>query len=263
MGWQHPVAPPRHLAHDVACSWSATVEGDHRLLPDGCTDVLWLDTGAMVLCGPDTEAWDVALPAGRSAVGVRLRPGAGPRVFRTSATHLTDRRIPLEDVVGSAVARRASERIDEAEDRVAAVTSLVAPLVLAAPPPQAVERVVVATVGGRGRGPVGVSDLADEAGVTSRQLLRRSLSAFGYGPSVLGRIARLQRLLRLAEGGRWSTLADLAARAGYSDHAHLARECKKLTDRTPSALLAAHTPTFPPGSDPYKTMRPAPGNVGP
>jgi AraC-like DNA-binding protein len=49
---------------------------------------------------------------------------------------------------------------------------------------------------------------------------------------------RLRRFLALGEeaGGG---LATLAAEAGYADQAHLTRECRRLTGRTPAELLAA------------------------
>ncbi|MCX4806514.1 hypothetical protein OG594_33675 [Streptomyces sp. NBC_01214] len=55
-----------------------------------------------------------------------------------------------------------------------------------------------------------------------RQLHRRSLDAFGYGPRTPGRILRLRRAPAPARGGL--PYADFACVAGYADQAHLARE---------------------------------------
>ena len=251
MAWQLPVPAPPDLAGDVACAWSATVEGRHRLMPDGCMDVLWLDTGAIVVCGPDTGAWDVSLPPGHTAVGVRFRPGAAPRALRTPAHELVDRRVGFDEVSGSGPARAASDRIGEADDRVAAIVDVLRPLVRRAVAPDPVERAVVHAAA-RFR-PVASTALADEVGLTTRQLHRRSVRSFGYGPSVLRRIARFQRFLRLVERCPGAPLAELAASAGYHDQAHLARECRSLAGTTPTDLVAGHSPTFPGGSDPYKT----------
>jgi AraC-like DNA-binding protein len=43
-----------------------------------------------------------------------------------------------------------------------------------------------------------VRELARATGLSERQLYRRCLAAFGYGPAVLARILRLQRALQLA-----------------------------------------------------------------
>lgn len=101
------------------------------------------------------------------------------------------------------------------------------------------------------------SQVADRLGMSVRQLHRRSQFSFGYGPGTLARLLRLHRFLALASttaassgGGR---LAGLAIDAGYSDHAHLAGECRAISGHTPSVLLSTYVPTFPDMSDPFKT----------
>ena len=95
MRWYVPVPPPPELARLLACSWTADPTGTHALVPDGCIDVLWVSTGRLVVCGPETRAWSFALPTGTTAVGVRLRPGVGPRLFGFDASSIVDRRISL------------------------------------------------------------------------------------------------------------------------------------------------------------------------
>ena len=81
-----------------------------------------------------------------------------------------------------------------------------------------------------------VAATADLLGVGARQLHRRSLAAFGYGPKTLARILRLRRALDLARTGL--PYAETAVRAGYADQPHLAREVKELSGRTLGELLA-------------------------
>ncbi|NED34808.1 helix-turn-helix domain-containing protein, partial [Streptomyces sp. SID8499] len=69
----------------------------------------------------------------------------------------------------------------------------------------------------------------------ARTLHRRALAAFGYGPKTLARVLRLQRALRLARAG--VPYAACAARAGYADQAHLARDVKELAGRPLGRLL--------------------------
>jgi AraC-like DNA-binding protein len=75
-------------------------------------------------------------------------------------------------------------------------------------------------------GPGVVSEVADDVGVSERQLQRRCRTAFGYGPKTLHRVLRFQRALRLARGG--GRLADVAAVVGYADQAHMARDTRRL-----------------------------------
>nr|WP_238345103.1 helix-turn-helix domain-containing protein [Actinopolymorpha cephalotaxi] len=81
-----------------------------------------------------------------------------------------------------------------------------------------------------------------------RQFRRRFAAAVGYGPAMFARVARLVRVRDLARRHPRATLADLAAAAGYTDQAHLARDCRDLAGSTASALLRAdHAPAPPAG----------------
>ena len=90
-----------------------------------------------------------------------------------------------------------------------------------------------------------------------RQLHRRSLWSFGYGPATLARLLRLQRFLAIGSISGLSAqcliLGRLAVDAGYSDQAHLTRECRTICGLTPVELLGQYVPTFPNMSDPFKT----------
>jgi AraC-like DNA-binding protein len=92
-------------------------------------------------------------------------------------------------------------------------------------------RAAVVAALARGRG---VAQTAWEVGLSERQLRRRSLAVFGYGPKTLARVLRMRRALGLARGG--APLAEVAARCGYADQAHLAREVKDLAGVPITAL---------------------------
>ncbi len=80
-----------------------------------------------------------------------------------------------------------------------------------------------------------MAEIADRAGFSARHLQRRSRELFGYGAGHLLRVLRLQRALTQARSGR--PLATVAADVGYCDQAHLSREVRALTGRTPGQLL--------------------------
>lgn len=82
-----------------------------------------------------------------------------------------------------------------------------------------------------------MASTAAETGLGPRQLHRRSLAAFGYGPKTLARILRLQRALALVRSGL--PYAEAAHRAGCTDQAHLAREMRDLAGTTLGAYFAA------------------------
>jgi transcriptional regulator GlxA family with amidase domain len=82
---------------------------------------------------------------------------------------------------------------------------------------------------------VPVAAMADRVGLSERQLHRRCLELFGYGPRRLSRIVRLGRTLDAARAG--VPLAQVAAAGGYVDQPHLAREVRALTGSTPAKLV--------------------------
>src|SRR4051812_41749705 len=100
MPWYVPVPSPPELDHVLACSWTATPSGRHHLVPDACIELLWLSTGHIWVCGPETTAWDFELRADTVGAGVRFRPGVAPALFDVSADSIRDRRVALRDVLG-------------------------------------------------------------------------------------------------------------------------------------------------------------------
>ena len=81
-----------------------------------------------------------------------------------------------------------------------------------------------------------VAEMADQLGLSARQLHRRCLPVFGYGPRRLSRILRMTRALDRARAGL--PLAEVAAVCGYADQAHLTRELAALAGAPPTSLLA-------------------------
>ncbi|WP_220499109.1 helix-turn-helix domain-containing protein [Microbispora sp. H10949] len=198
-----------------------------RVLPDGCMDLIWMD-GALVVAGPDTAAHLVRDRAGSRYVGLRFGPGTAPGILGVAACELRDRRVPLAEVWPEADARRLSERAAEAADPGAVLEEAALGRIRAAGGPA--DTALISAVVGGVRAGLPVAELAAGAGLGVRQLHRRCLDAFGYGPKTLGRILRMNHALALARRGM--PYVAVAGAAGYADQAHLAREVKSLTGAT-------------------------------
>ncbi|MEV6957978.1 helix-turn-helix domain-containing protein [Streptomyces sp. NPDC051207] len=214
-----------------AVVWSTTPAGPGRVLPDGCMDLLWRE-GTLLVAGPDTRAHVTGGPPAAWA-GVRFFPGTAPALLGVPAHELRDRRVPLADLWPAPLVRRLTAQVDAAGDPAAGLEDLAlrrAAETGAGAPDALLRHLVTGLAAGR---PVGA--VAGELGLTARQLHRRALTAFGYGPKTLARVLRLQRALALARSG--VPLAATAARAGFADQAHLTRDVRDLTGLTPSELL--------------------------
>lgn len=84
-----------------------------------------------------------------------------------------------------------------------------------------------------------VADVADRSGWGPRRLSREFATEFGVSPKTVARLGRFDRARRDLQRPTSSSLADLAARHGYYDQAHLAREFRDFAGLAPSAWLAA------------------------
>ncbi|MEW2124696.1 helix-turn-helix domain-containing protein [Streptomyces sp. NPDC007259] len=211
--------------------WSLTVEPGtvHPVLPDGCMDLLWSGERLLV-AGPDTRTAP-ATGTGDSWAGIRFAPGAAPALLGVPADALRDLRVPLAALWPGHAVRRLTERVAEAADPAAALEDIALDRAARTEPPDPVMRAVAARLEAGGS----VADAAHSAGLGTRQLHRRSLTAFGYGPKTLARVLRLQRALALVRSGL--PYADAALAAGCADQAHLARDMRDLAGTTLTAYF--------------------------
>ncbi|WP_344329093.1 helix-turn-helix domain-containing protein [Streptomyces macrosporus] len=204
-----------------------------RVLPDGCMDLIWT-AGGLLVAGPDTRAHLVDDVPGTSYVGLRFAPGTGPRVLGVPAHELRDARVPLDALWLGREVRELTDRVAEASDRARVLEDLAADR-LRGVPDDPLSRAVAARLRAGGS----VAAVARASGLSARQLHRRSLTAFGYGPKTLARVLRLERALRMARAG--VPAASVAASAGYADQAHFSREVRELTGVQLSVLLSGRS----------------------
>ncbi|MGH3802026.1 MAG: helix-turn-helix domain-containing protein, partial [Pseudonocardiaceae bacterium] len=92
-------------------------------------------------------------------------------------------------------------------------------------------------------GRVGVGALATEVGWSRRHLGERFRREFGLTPKVAGRVMRFEVAHHMLQAGARPGLAEVAARCGYADQAHLTREWRELAGCTPSTWLAEELPS--------------------
>lgn len=216
---------------------SADAGGAVRVIPDGCVDLLWHE-GSLRIAGPDRRAYLAPFSAGAVSCGVRFRPGAARAMFG----------VPGEALAGGSQPAAGVLDADEA-------VRLDAALVAAAPGARtallrrwagarlatgvARDPAVAAVADALAADPtLRVSVLADRVGYSERQLRRRVQAEVGYGPKLLARVLRLQRVLGLARADASLSLADLAYAGGFVDQAHLSHESADLGGTTAAVLLS-------------------------
>ena len=190
--------------------WTRVADGSSSLiLPDGCIDVLW-DGRQLTVAGPDTTAHRATPQHGTSYQRELLADVIG----NDDTARLTEALLATDDP-SNELERWADRRLSRAGGRDRAMCH-------------------VAALIDDGRT---VAEVASQVGFSERQLNRRSLAAFGYGPKVLARVLRLQRALSFVRGGMSLVQASLAA--GYGDQAHFAHEVRALTGQSASQLVGS------------------------
>ena len=254
------LSPPEALRGHLACLWVQVTDDTsvrHDVVPDACADIISIGGAAPIVVGPATRTVIAELPPRTMIVGARFRPGSASAALGVAMDELVDRDVALSDVWRST---------NELSDGVAAGTI--------ATRLAALERELTGRLAGRavdrfarvavdwlaGNPAAHVSALAGDLGIGERQLRRRIAAASGYAPKLLHRILRFQRLLVGMHRGR-SSLAMMAAEAGYLDQPHMTREVHELAGTTPRNLLARGVaPTA--MSEFFKTVDRAAGIVG-
>ena len=231
--------PPAALRGAIACLWVSVTAPDAgpsvtRVLPDGCTDLIWQSGRGAFVAGPDTGPAPAELTAGTILVGARFWPGAGGPALGLPLAELRDQRIDLHDISPRLASQLPADLTPE--KALSLVTGLSAELVSAGPPDHLVLRATQLLAAGR----TSVAELGPALAVSERQLRRRFDDAVGYGPKTMQRVLRFRQVLdHLTAGPRRVDLASLALRAGYADQAHLTRETTRLAGLPPAALAMA------------------------
>jgi AraC-like DNA-binding protein len=222
-----------------ATAWTRTVGGagaEHRIVPDGCMDLIWL-SGELMVAGPDTRAQLAVSPPHAAYAALRFPPGLAPSVLGLPADDLRDQRVDLTRIWPAADTRRLADACWSSfgsrglDAVVAELESLAAERLSAG---GGADPWVARLVGWLRAGST-VRAAAGRAGLSERQLHRRCLPLFGYGPKTLGRVLRFDRALALARAGK--SFAEVAVDAGYADQAHLSREVRGMAGVPLRALV--------------------------
>jgi AraC-like DNA-binding protein len=223
-----------------------------RALPDGRAELIFnlgdsfeqLEQGQPIeqprtlIVGTTRRAMRIR-PTGKvDLIGVRLRPDAAVGLFRVPGCELMDRALEL-----TLVPRRFDpslpEQLADSTDDAARLSLLERQLrsgAERATPHRRLRAAVELVL--RSHHPLFVNRVGEAVGLSYRQLSRLFRERVGFGPKVLARITRFQRLLRTLEARPRASWSALAAEIGYYDQPHLTREFRAFAGVSPQAYRA-------------------------
>ncbi|MEZ5102105.1 MAG: helix-turn-helix transcriptional regulator [Thermoleophilia bacterium] len=236
----HPPGPG--LADVVETYWSTRwdLRGQepHRfeMLVDPCVTIAF-EAGASRVVGVSTRLFRRELADAGLIRAVRLRAGAVRAVLPVaSARGLTDRVVPLGELVEGPAIEAAVLGAADDEAAFARLDAWLAARV-GRPLPDGVEAALRALAAiAADPGVTTVRAAAAAAGWSERALQRLFRDEVGMSPKQAIRRARLQEAAARLERGEPTSLAVLARALGYSDQAHLTRDFRAATGRTPAAF---------------------------
>jgi AraC-like DNA-binding protein len=250
-------APQGALARYVRTIWvlRAPFSGQVQpVVPDGCPEIV-LNFGDPVvrlhedgrrevhptrlLVGQMTEGTALQ-PGGRvSLAGIKLHPWAATAFLGLPASLTVNQIVPLEAAVSARWLPTLSVLDDADPDTLGPrLLEAASTYVNRRPEPSHLARSALIMLAGADE-PYSVGTLARALGSGERRLQRAFASEIGLSPKLIVRIVRTQRAMRLALAHRRLTWAQVAARSGYHDHAHLVRDFRQFALQTPTAFRAA------------------------
>jgi AraC-like DNA-binding protein len=178
----------------------------------------------------------------QQGVQVSLTPLGARAIYGMPSAELAHRMVPLDELLG-ALAVELVDRLRSATTWTARFTALDALLLRAVgrsacgdpvrwARPEVVEawrRLVAA------RGRVQVGAVAAELGWSRRHLTERFRAEMGLSPKTFARVLRFEHAHALAAVQHPLPWADVATVSGYADQAHLVRDWREFTNRSPTA----------------------------
>jgi AraC-like DNA-binding protein len=247
--------PQPPLNRFVECFWTlesnAPSPHPERILPDGCVELI-LNFGApfsqhdddqlklqprSLLVGQMTGPILISPTGPVQLLGIRFHPGGTSPFLRLPLHEITDQVVDLGGL-SSKLEREllgVTSQLPLLTKKVTAVEAFLTNQLLNAREDSLLMMLAARIVDTGGL--VSVDQLANDAGISSRQLERRFLREVGLGPKLLGRIIRFQQVFRAVERSDFAW-AEIAIECGYYDQAHLIRDSNQFAGQTPAVLFS-------------------------
>ena len=242
----------------VTAYWGVAGDGTQvpssAILPDGHVELVFNlgdpvglsgpaftgDQPAAVVVGPLTRAVSLRYRGHVNTFGIRFHPARGPAFFGQPAASLTDRLVPLSGIssfLDGAVSPLLSSGWNADSDRCRdRLDEVLLEQLASSPPADMVIAAAVDRLSDLDSLP-SIAEIAEELGLSARQLQRRFLSSVGVAPKQFVRILRFSRLWQAASMQPPDTWAELAAEHGYADQAHMVREFRDFGAEPPTRFF--------------------------
>jgi AraC-like DNA-binding protein len=243
--------PSPHVGRFVDRYWVVTWDlrgrpgHTQQVLAHPVVNVVFMDQTALAH-GVKTRVDARTLSGAGRVLGIMFRPAGFRPFLGRPLSAITDLAVPLTEIFGSR-ADALSRRVHAAADgeAMAAAADQFLASVLPSDPQPSERTTIISERAGANPSLVRVDALADQAGVSVRQLQRRFADHVGISAKALIRRYRLYEAAEQARLRRDVDWAALAAALGYSDQAHLSRDFSAFLGMPPGQYALACRPALP------------------
>lgn len=243
------LAPLPSLQHLVLSFWEFTVASPtlapikHEVFPDGCISISFRKNAVLGFSGFSVNGLN-----SKSAVfdvfngdfywGVRLFPAAAAAVMGADPAGITP--MFLREVSGEfgILTPELSEKLRACgnfEEAINVYSDLLLAMNIASAEIDQKVYQAVCLVEANG-GEIRIAELAEQVGLSVRQLERRFRKAAGLTPKQYSRTRRFRSAVMVLTGDEEVNWATRAAESGFADQAHLTHEFSSLTGRSPTSF---------------------------
>lgn len=229
-----------HVHHFWSLRWALRSPFTAETLQHPSAQITHVDAAAgrcTELVGVHTGRLTRSLTDEGQTFGITFRPAMFQPLLGASMAGLTDRVVPLDQVLGSKANAwtRAIQEARDVDDKVAITEAFLGPLLPPLSPRLARLRDLVERMASD-RSILRVDDVSRASGLDARALQRLFQTYVGVSPKWVIQRYRLHEAAMQLAGPHPPTLAALAATLGYSDQAHFGRDFKRTVGETPRSF---------------------------
>ena len=247
------IKPGPSASRFVKCYW--VLEDDTRdthpqtIVPDGRSEVIinlgrpfqqesagdWHAQPEIFFVGQITGPMVIRPQGPARTIGIRFHPHGAIRLLQVPMFELTDSAVSLDDVSQS-LHRKLDQLRDmtSLNEQLAALERIILAEMIEGDEDQLIS--VAVSKFEQANGLIGIRQLADWLGLSSRHLERRFRNEVGISPKLFSRMQRFQSVFHRMEDPATSWV-DTAVSSGYYDQAHLIRDFREFAGTTPNSLL--------------------------
>ncbi|MCG8320691.1 MAG: helix-turn-helix domain-containing protein [Cytophagales bacterium] len=247
--------PNNKFSNLIDCYWTSKepISGVHRVLPDGCADLIFnfgeavinfsdnqISVGkeSIAAVGMMTTYRDVFSQHGGDLLGIRFKSGCLSLLTNASLSELKNTTIQADEIIPAfnKVFLEKLYHTSGTEKRIVLIEKMLSHLLINS---QITNDKLISSVTDlilQSKGQMRIGDIANSVCIGPRQLQRRFETRVGIGLKEYARVIRFINTSDTLKNAPQKSILEIAFENGYYDHAHLSNDFMHMAGFLPSTL---------------------------